>query len=132
MSQNIEKSMKIERELWLVAIGAALASPEFRDDLLDRIPRGHTGSEGDTPDVIEALRDKDGKQVWRAVKSIGIDRGSEETVCDALAGKLEAITRARRIMHQFSRGMLAFQEMEHDAVIDSAKEVTTILQELDL
>ena len=54
MSKNIEKSMKIERELWLVAIGAALASPEFRDDLLDRIPRVHTGSEGDTTAVIEA------------------------------------------------------------------------------
>lgn len=116
------KDWEQTRELWLIALGAALVDPGIREEL-QSIPS--------TPlltPLVEAVTGHEPKTVWaEAEKAWSIKRGERERVIDAVLDELRRRARRRQWKQLVDQAAAAAGRGDEPAVRLAVKKLTEVL-----
>ena len=130
MSLNLERmaqTTKRERELWLIALGACLASEEFRKLFLSEMSPGDS-CQADIEERLHALRKSESRQVWSSFESFGVHRdGEKDTVLAAIRRRLSGIVTARGLRNLAEKIVCSYAAGEHSAALEAAGDISKLV-----
>lgn len=115
------KESKRQRDVWLMAIGGALADDSLRPKLVGYAPSG-------LADLVTALRNPNAKAAWRELKKWGLVQAGKDRAADRLFAELEAIERRRQVVHVVNDLVRLTLDGDECGIEAKAKEVLTILE----
>lgn len=86
--ESLTRECSRQRDLWLLAVGAAIADPKLRPKLVGYAPT--------LVDLVAAVREGSTAAAWQELGKFGLKPANGKTSVEVLFAELERVERARK------------------------------------
>lgn len=119
-TESLTRECSRQRDLWLLAIGAAMARDELRPRLVGYVGHG-------LADLVSAIRDGNRALGWKELGRFGLSQENGELAVDRLFRELERVEKRRVARHALTDLSRAFEDGADAAACESARKIVEAL-----